>query len=120
MPAHGLKLSRDSGKSDQVGADGLLLESPNLFEFLQIFQISGVGPLLLPQIYFLPLLISLVTMYYFLMFSLVSFLILWVLCVCVPPYLIFIIQTHAYRQSMQCRVLKKKKKPSRFGAAFET
>ena len=27
----------------------------HLFEFLQVFQISGVGPLLLPQVYFLPL-----------------------------------------------------------------
>ena len=29
--------------------------SKHLFEFLQVFQISGVGPLLLPQVYFLPL-----------------------------------------------------------------
>lgn len=26
----------------------------HLFEFLQVFPISGVGPLLLPQVYFLP------------------------------------------------------------------
>lgn len=30
MPAHGLKPSK-AGKSDQVGADGLLLESPNTY-----------------------------------------------------------------------------------------
>lgn len=30
MPAHGLK-PRKAGKSDQVGADGLLLESPNTY-----------------------------------------------------------------------------------------
>lgn len=36
MPAHGLKLIRDSRKSDQVGAGGLLLESPLILIFTEI------------------------------------------------------------------------------------
>lgn len=52
MPAHGLKPSK-AGKSDQVGADGLLLESPNTYlNSNRLFQIGGIGPLLLPQVYF--------------------------------------------------------------------
>lgn len=100
MPAHGLKLSRDSGKSDQVGTDGLLLESPDAYlNFYRYFRSVVLGHCCYLRFTFLPLFISPATMYYFLMFSLVSFLILWIPRV--PPYLIFIIQTHAYRQSMQ-------------------
>lgn len=54
----------------------------HLFGFLQIFQISGIGPRLLPQIYFCPY-SFLQLPRTFLMFILVSFLILWITCV--PP-----------------------------------
>lgn len=44
VPAHGLKLSRDSGKSDQVGTDGLLLESPNTYlNFYRYFRSVVLG-----------------------------------------------------------------------------
>lgn len=39
MPAHGLKLSKDFGKSGHIGADGLLLESPNTYlNFYRYFR----------------------------------------------------------------------------------
>lgn len=120
MPAHGLKLSRDSGRSDQVEADGLLLESPNTYlNFYRYFRSVALGHYCYLK-FFCPIHFS---SYCVLFFNVqFGFIFNFMDSVCFPPYLIFIIQTHAYRQSMQCRVLKKikKKKPSRFGAAFET
>lgn len=44
MPAYGLKLSRDYGRSDQVEADGLLLESPNTYlNFYRYFRSVVLG-----------------------------------------------------------------------------
>lgn len=81
MPAHGLKLSRDSGRSDQAEADGLLLESPNTYlNFYRYFRSVALGRYCYLKFVFCPI-HSQATVYYFLMFSLVSFLILWIPCV---------------------------------------
>lgn len=107
MPAHGLKPAGTLGGLTKLEQMVCYLNL-HLFEFLQRFQIGGIGPLLLPQILFFARIHYSSYHVLFFMFSLISFLILWIPCVPHPPYLIFIIQTHAYRQSMQCRVLKKK------------
>lgn len=54
MPAPRLRLSRDSERLAMLEQMVCYLNLQTLTEFLQIFQIGGVGPLLLPQIYFCP------------------------------------------------------------------
>lgn len=53
MPAHGLTLNRDSGKSEQVGADGLLLESPNTYlDFYRYFRSVVLATIVTSNLFF--------------------------------------------------------------------
>lgn len=72
MPAHGLKPSK-AGKSDQVGADGLLLESPNTYlNSNRYFRLVVLGHYVTSSLFLALIHFSNYTMYYFLMFRLVS------------------------------------------------
>lgn len=78
MPAPGLRLSRDSRRLAMLEQMVCYLNLQTLTEFLQIFQIGGIGPLIVTSNLFLPFFISPAIMYFFffffLLFSLVSFL----------------------------------------------
>ena len=91
--------SAQTGKSDQVRTDGLSLESPNTF--YSYFGAVMLGHSCCLRFIFSSLFITPATMCYFLMFGLVSFLILWTACIPAPSYLIFI-SKHVCENSMRC------------------
>lgn len=100
------KLSK-AGKSDQVGADGLLLESPNTYLNFTDISDQWCWATVVTSNLFLALINF--SSYHVLFFNVrFGFIFNFMDSVCPPIFNIYY-PMHAYRQSMQCGVLKKKK-----------